>query len=179
MNTNNKGFTLIELLVVIAIIGILSAVVLASLNTARSKGNDANIKSNLVAIRTQAAIYYDTNNGYSTGASSVVAATAGTVGACNTTANSLVNDTNVAGALAAADKASGGAGVIGATTKVVCATNGATAPSKTSLWAVAVPLVTDTTKSWCVDSAGNSRQITGCNTHRYSLPSFVNHSRTY
>ncbi len=48
----NKGFTLIELLVVIAIIGVLSAVVLASLNTARDKGKDASIQSDIGNIRT-------------------------------------------------------------------------------------------------------------------------------
>jgi len=58
----NKGFTLIELLVVIAIIGILSSVVLASLNTARNKGADAAIKSNINNARAQAELYYDSNN---------------------------------------------------------------------------------------------------------------------
>jgi prepilin-type N-terminal cleavage/methylation domain-containing protein len=55
----NKGFTLIELLVVIAIIGILASVVLASLNSARAKGADAAVKSNLANIRAQAEIIYD------------------------------------------------------------------------------------------------------------------------
>ena len=58
-----KGFTLIELLVVIAIIGILSSVVLASLNTARSKGSDAAVKSNISNMRAEAELFYDTNGG--------------------------------------------------------------------------------------------------------------------
>ena len=59
-----KGFTLIELLVVVAIIGILASVVLASLNSARSKGNDAKIKSQLANIRAAAEIYAIEHDGY-------------------------------------------------------------------------------------------------------------------
>ena len=58
----NKGFTLIELLVVIAIIGILSSVVLASLTTARARGQAAAVQSQLSNMRAQAELYYSTNN---------------------------------------------------------------------------------------------------------------------
>ena len=54
-----KGFTLIELLVVIAIIGILSSVVLASLNSARGKGEIARTKAQLSQVRVEAELYYD------------------------------------------------------------------------------------------------------------------------
>lgn len=55
------GFTLIELLVVIAIIGILSSVVLASLNTARLKSRDARRISDMKQIQSALALYTDSN----------------------------------------------------------------------------------------------------------------------
>jgi|SRR3989344_1453185 len=86
MKNLKKGFTLIELLVVVAIIGVLASVVLASLNTARSKGANAAVKANLANIRPQAEIFYDEGNTY--------------VGLCA--------DPTVAAALASADDSGGG-----------------------------------------------------------------------
>jgi type IV pilus assembly protein PilA len=136
----NSGFTLIELLVVIAIIGILSSVVLASLNTARGKGADAAIKSNLANTRAQAEIYYDNNGNYGT-----VAA----VGNCSLANTMFVVDTTIANAVTSAASASGG-------TAACLSLTGANAA-----WAISVPLRTNSTLSWCVDSTGASKQITG------------------
>ena len=63
-----KGFTLIELLVVIAIIGILSSIVLASLNSARQKGRDARRVSDIKQLQLALELYYDSNptTGYAT-----------------------------------------------------------------------------------------------------------------
>ncbi|HJO89861.1 MAG: prepilin-type N-terminal cleavage/methylation domain-containing protein [Candidatus Pacebacteria bacterium] len=62
--TGNKGFTLIELLVVIAIIGILSSVVLASLNSARQKARDAKRISDVKQLQLALEFYFDANGGY-------------------------------------------------------------------------------------------------------------------
>ena len=61
----NKGFTLIELIVVVAIIGLLSAVVVSALTSARNKGKDATIKSIMNQARNQADIFFLTGNTYS------------------------------------------------------------------------------------------------------------------
>ena len=46
----SRGFTLIELLVVIAIIGVLSSVILASLNSARDRAKNAKAKQEILQI---------------------------------------------------------------------------------------------------------------------------------
>jgi prepilin-type N-terminal cleavage/methylation domain-containing protein len=56
-----RGFTLIEILVVIAIIGVLSSILLSSLNTARAKSADAAAQSDLNNVRAQSELFYDAN----------------------------------------------------------------------------------------------------------------------
>ncbi len=59
-----KGFTLIELLIVIAIVGVLSTVVLASLNNARAKARDSARISNVKEVQTALSMYHSDNGSY-------------------------------------------------------------------------------------------------------------------
>ncbi|MDO8492232.1 MAG: type II secretion system protein [bacterium] len=149
MNIKNKGFTLIELLVVIAIIGILSSVVLASLNTARNKGADAAVKSTLAGIRAQAEIQYDSKGCYTDTATNCSATTPLVVApaVCPTAAGSLFGDTTIKNQIAGALTASGGLNACAATVG-----GGA--------WAVVTQYKSDKLKGWCVDSSGKSKEIT-------------------
>jgi len=60
----NRGFTLIDLLVVISIIGLLSSVVLATLDSARVKARDAQRITALKQIQTALELYYADNGRY-------------------------------------------------------------------------------------------------------------------
>jgi prepilin-type N-terminal cleavage/methylation domain-containing protein len=133
-----RGFTLIELLVVIAIIGILSSVVLASLNTARNKGTDAAIKGNLSSARAEAEIFYDTNSSYD--------------GVCATTGNNVIGDS-----VNAADVAFDGTAPTYADATGASTTGGACHDSSAG-WAAMVPLKAG--NYFCVDSTGKAAVVT-------------------
>ena len=58
-----RGFTLIELLVVISIIGLLSSIVLTSVNSARAKARDVQRLRDLGELRKALSVYALENNG--------------------------------------------------------------------------------------------------------------------
>lgn len=144
-NKTNKGFTLIELLVVIAVIGILAAVVLASLSSARNKAKDKAIVSDLTNMRTQMALYFSTN---------------GSMGVwpwgwCNTSyASSIVfSDPKVQEIMKDANALAGG--TINASndyTRAVCYANNLN-------WSVAINLKEDPNSAWCIDSTGKAKKL--------------------
>lgn len=136
----NRGFTLIELLVVIAIIGILSSVVLASLNTARNKGSDAAIKSQLAGLRAQAEIYYDNNSTYGANANCVITFAAPPTAGAGCTG--LTTDTTFLNGLKGASTSSGANVLV----------NIQASPAQ---WAGQAALKGG--GYWCVDSGGASK----------------------
>ena len=125
------GFTLIELLVVIAIIGILSSVVLASLNTARAKGADAAIKSNVDSARAQAELYYDNAQTYA--------------GVC-----AALSNATPAGGVASMKSGATAAG----SAQVFCG-------DTSTGWAMSAQLKTNTALYFCTDNTGTSTTRTG------------------
>jgi len=142
-----KGFTLIELLVVIAIIGILSSIVLGSLSSARTKGEDVAIQATLANMKGQAEIWYADNNDYGAATSAfdavcpaapVVEATAGMFGVAASSKGLLALSTDLV--------AKAGSG----NTNCQVTTNG-------TAWAAAAVLKSDTSKVTCVDSTGATK----------------------
>lgn len=63
INTKN-GFTLIELLVVISIIGVLSGIILQSINSARLKSDDVRRVSDIKSIANAINMYFNDNGSY-------------------------------------------------------------------------------------------------------------------
>lgn len=75
-----KGFTLIELLVVIAIIGLLSSVILVSLNATRGKARDAKRVSDMNQMAKAMELFFNDFQSYPT--NNIAMTTFGTMTAC-------------------------------------------------------------------------------------------------
>lgn len=177
MNKYKKGFTILELLVVIAIIGILAAVVLAAVGNSRAKAADKAIMQDLASFKTQAELYAGANASIYGNYNASNANVAGTNDNCpNSTftptavgtglyQHSIFRDTRtgltapaftVVGnkAIEDANFQSGGTATGTRYGNARCAANNIS-------WAAAVALKTDSSKSWCVDSNGAAKQVSG------------------
>jgi len=141
------GFTLIELLVVIAIIGILSSVVLVSLNSARKKGTDTRVISDVQQTRTAL------ESGYNGGVYQDIYST--TINGANLLAATTTNGSDAANMVSlAADAASQGGAL-----KIYITTNGTTGSATVANatgYAIYGQLTSNTARYFCIDSTGET-----------------------
>ncbi len=138
-----RAFSLAELLVVIAIIGILSTIVLASLNSARIKGNDTAIKANLSTIQIQGENFYGSNtfrlNTYGNASVTGKCVIVNNHGPAN---NSVFRDSTIQNALLATANISG-------SSNMYCY-------SSIFIPSYAIEAMMSDGNYWCIDSVGNS-----------------------
>lgn len=140
-----RGFSLIELLVVITIIGILSTVIVVSINDARNRSVDSSVKENLHTVRNQAELYHSNRGTYGTAAATASVTNGPTYNA--TGANFIIADRQ-------ANEAFDEAIDQGGQSYYAIGVSGQS-------WAVAVRMRAPVTTSyWCIDSQGTGKTIT-------------------
>lgn len=129
-----RAFTLIELLVVMAIISLLVSFVLVSTNNAKAKARDANIQSLMHQVRNAAELnYVENNESYQN--------------VCDETDNSLAN--------------SGEFGILETAIKKDNKNQNVTCFESADKkdFAASSPMVAQSGKHWCVESAGVGVEI--------------------
>jgi len=132
-----KGFTLIELLVVIAIIGILASIVMVSMSGATNQAKDARIQGDLTQVRSIAELIYNNDSSYA----------------------DVCTSTN-GGGFASADTNYGSQLVVIQTD--IDSQQGVSYGARTNClesatyYCASARLVSDTTKWFCIDSAGRA-----------------------
>jgi len=148
MNKNKKGFTLIELLVVVAIIAILSAIAFVSIQGARLRAFDTQIRAELSQVRSNAELWsYDVNGGN------------GSYRLYNTSPGWLTVSNKIPGCSRALLLTNDPSGVASYQLRIQHPTTAS--PQRYIAWA---PLCTTpptgvTPRAYCVDSVGNAVEV--------------------
>ncbi len=143
MKKINNGFSLIELMVVVAVIALLSALSMQYLGSAKKRGDDTAVKTNLATVRAVSEIFFlENGNSYlPSGGSNFSLATCPVYNASGV--NMLSVSKPVADSIAEATKRGIGN---------ACANSSAR-------WAVAVGLKEVPGSSWCVDAEGAAKVV--------------------